>query len=365
MDGCVGWGDVMTILPYNMYVSYGDLTILREQYEPAKRWVDYMFEEAKKENPIYRNEPQYSTYTDGIRDADFIWDTGFHWGEWSEPNFVHRTLPENFMEDKAKMGEPVVATAYLSYSSGILAKMAELLNKQEDAKKYKALSEKVAAVYDRYFVKEDGTIPFPEAERQAPYVRVLAMHLCSDEKRTLVAKQLVKRIREAGYHLNTGFLSTKWLLNVLVDEGYVETAYRILEQKTSPSWLYPVINGATTTYESWDGVDKFFGSFNHYSLGAVCDFLVRYMAGICPDEAQPGYKHFYLKPVPGGSLQYVKTKFESPFGTIKSEWKKTGEQIEYYFEVPANTSASIVLCDGTCMEVGSGNYNFSGRYEHV
>lgn len=85
-----------------MYVSYGDLTILREQYEPAKRWVDYMFEEAKKENPIYRNEPQYSTYTDGIRDADFIWDTGFHWGEWSEPNFVHRTLPENFMEDKAK-----------------------------------------------------------------------------------------------------------------------------------------------------------------------------------------------------------------------------------------------------------------------
>ena len=234
--------------------------------------------------------------------------------------------------------------------------MAELLGRKEDAKQYRTYSDKVAEVYDRYLVMENGEIKFSDSGRQAAYARVLAFDLCSKNKRERVLNMLLTLIEQEDYHLNTGFLSTAFLLNVLTEEGCENTAYRILEQVTPPSWLYPVTKGATTIYESWDGEQRFFGSFNHYSFGAVCDYLFSYTTGIQIDKKAPAYKHFYLKPVIGGSFSYAKTEFESPYGSVCACWEKKGGEIVYQFTIPANTTASIELSDGFKTEVGSGTY---------
>ena len=287
-----------------------------------------MIRRAKKKNPLYLEEPwNHGTGQDGTPDSDYIWDAGFHWGEWSEPGFVLRYFPPGFIEGKIKAGEPAVATAYLRYSTNLLSVLAGILGKTKDQKFYREYSDHVAELYEKYLQR--------------------------------VKEQLLKRIVQAKYHLNTGFLSTPFLLNVLADCGYTEAAYKVLEQTGNPSWLYPVTKGATTIYESWDGANLFFGSFNHYSYGAVCDFLMSYVNGIRIDREHPGYRHFFLKPVPGGSLTCSEARFESPYGPICSSWRKDGDVTLFSFEIPANTTADITLPDGSTYAVGSGKYSYT------
>lgn len=357
LDGSAGWGDAAVLIPYTMYLCYGDKKILEEQYESAKRWVAYMQEHAAKKNPLYENEERYHTKTFDRIDAEYIWDTDFHWGEWSEPAFVERTLPADFIDEKCRVGEPAVATAYFAYSAEILGKIAQAIGREEDAKFYLHLSEKIKILYDKYLIREDGQVRYTEENRQAPYVRVLAFGLCSEEKKKLVLKKLKEAVIYSNYHLNTGFLSTGLLLPILVKYGMKEEAYRILEQETAPSWLYPVVNGATTIYESWDGVQNYFGSFNHYSFGAVCDFLFQQTCGIRLDEKAPGYCHVILEPVIGGTLTWAGASIETGYGKISSSWEKMNDKIRYVFEVPANTTASIRL-NGVTEEVGSGIYEY-------
>ena len=184
------------------------------------------------------------------------------------------------------------------------------------------------------------------------------MNLCSGKKRQLVQEQLVREIEENEYHLNTGFLSTPFLLPVLVQMGRPDLAYRLLEQTTYPSWLHPVTLGATTIPESWNGFDKFNGSLNHYSYGAVCDFLFGYVAGIQPLDHFPGYRRFALRPIPGGSLVEASATFECPYGTIVSSWSLQGNTLTYVCEVPIGTEAELCLPNGETYTLTSGKYRF-------
>jgi alpha-L-rhamnosidase len=149
------------------------------------------------------------------------------------------------------------------------------------------------------------------------------------------------------YHLNTGFLSTPFLLHVLLDCGYGDIAFRLLEQDTIPSWLYAITKGATTIWENWRGITpdgQITASLNHYSYGAVCDFLFSRVAGICPIFDAPGYKHFLIKPTPGGSLSYAGAKFDSPYDLIESELRLESDcKTKYEFTIPANSKATVLL----------------------
>lgn len=189
-------------------------------------------------------------------------------------------------------------------------------------------------------------------------MRALAMGLCSGEKKDKVIGQLVLEVEANGCRLNTGFLSTPFLLPVLVDCGYPGLAFKLLEQTESPSWLHPVLLGATTILEGWEGMDQHAGSFNHYSFGAVCEFLFAYVAGIRPTFDAPGYKEFILKPVMGGSLTWARAEYESPYGAIVSGWKRDGERWQYDCVIPANTRARLTLPDGREMVLGSGSHSF-------
>ncbi|WP_438495751.1 family 78 glycoside hydrolase catalytic domain [Paenibacillus sp. IHBB 3054] len=378
LDGSAGWGDAAVIAPWTMYLCYGDKSILEKQYESAKAWVEYMKTNAENHNEYYKDKAYYYNDTDGEPDGDYIWDTKFHWGEWLEAD-IHQSPEEMGTEIQTRMfkGDPLTATAYYGYSTRLLSDMATILGKQEDAEQYTKLYEKIKRLYNKYFIKENGQI---QEGRQAPYVRALAFDLANENRKQAIADLLAKLVIEKDYHLNTGFLSTPSILQVLAEYGYSDVAFRLLEQETCPSWLYAVTKGATTIWESWNGISpegELAYSLNHYSYGAVCNFLFAGVAGIRAVTEQPGYEHFVIKPLLGGTLTHASATYESPYGKIESSWKKTDEGIDYQFVVPSNTTATVMLegsedCakhlstnfenvsykdERVILEVGSGSYH--------
>lgn len=361
LDGSVGWGDAAVIIPWTMYLCYGDKAILEQQFDSAKAWVDYMAACAKTANEEYKDAPAYHSYTDGELDADYIWDTKFHWGEWLEADTIFNDIVSAMTKSKDSL--PYVATAYYAYSTRLLSEMAFELGKVEEGEKYRSRYHKIKRVYNQYFIREDG---YMVGDRQAPNVRALAFELADDSRKQAVADRLAQLVIEQDYHLNTGFLSTPFILQVLADNGYSELAFRLLEQDTCPSWLYAVSKGATTIWESWRAISpegELSGSLNHYAYGAVCDFLFAGVAGIRPVWEKPGYKHFILKPLVGGSLSHAAAEYESLYGTIRSSWEKSDQAVTYRFEVPANTTATIML-PGTQDDLLKGFSEFPDvRYE--
>ncbi len=381
-EDAAGWGDSAAWIPYILYRSYGDKSILERQFETARRYVDFELACAKEENPLYADRPEYHTVTDGERDADFIFDTRFHYGEWNEAvgmvqqnrviaveepkpilppqdeKALKKALNERvslFVSMTAKKGNPLVATAYMARSAANVARMAEALGKTEEAEKYSRIAERIRTVYEKHLIGEDGVI---EPGHQAPYVRALAMGLVTGEKKEKVFLELLREIHANGDHLNTGFLSTPFLLPVLCEHGESELAYKILEVEDCPGWLYPVKRGLTTIPESWDGVDTLNDSLNHYSYGAVADFLFGYTAGIRPMDTAPGYREYELQPIPGGTLTYAEAVLESPLGEIRSSWKKNANGFEYCCSVPVGACAHLTLPNGEKHRLPSGEYKF-------
>ena len=361
-EDSVGWGDSAVWIPYQMYLMYGDVDFLKEHYGTAKKWVEFSLRCMKEQNPLYADKPWYAN-----GDGDYIYDTRFHYGEWNEPLppdpevialFAKGGTAADYVTHMAKYGKPEVATAYTKRSCDNLAHMARILGKDEDAQYYAVLSAKIKAAYDKYLIGPDGTI---QPGHQAAYIRALALDMVSAEKKPLVITQLKKELEAADYHLNTGFLSTVYLLPTLCDNGLVDEAFRILEQTTAPGWLHPITLGATTMLENWNGMDVFRDSFNHYSFGAVCQFLFEYVAGIRPTFDAPGFKEFELRPVIGGSLSWAEGRYKTQYGTIESRWEREGTSFIYSCTVPEGTTAHLTLPDGSAKTLWAGTYRFEGE----
>ncbi|NSW53238.1 MAG: family 78 glycoside hydrolase catalytic domain [Anaerolineae bacterium] len=369
--GSAGWGDAAVIIPWTMWKMTGDTRFLENNWEMMKKWVDYEVRHAKDTNPL--REPIDNPY------AESTWDTCFHFGEWLEadspmgfpPILEDEELAMGItppsppsghgpggLRERAKLGNPEVATAYFSYSAGLLAECAAALGKKKMAKKYRKISKMAKKAY-RFLFAREGRI---HSDRQAHYVRPLALGLLKKKDRQAAADDLAALVARKGYHIGTGFLSTVFICQVLGQYGHLDTAYRLLEQTTMPSWLYSVTKGATTIWESWNGIDEEgrpHHSHNHYSYGAVCGWLIETVAGIRPSEDVPGFEYFIIEPRPGGSLTHASASFQSPYGEIKSAWKLDGKNFILDVSVPVNTSATICLPDGSIpFEVGSGTYQY-------
>lgn len=358
-EDSVGWGDSAVWIPYQMYLMYGDVEFLKEHYDTAKKWVSFSLRCMKEKNPLYADRQWYAN-----GDGDLIYDTRFHYGEWNEPLppdpqvialFAKGGGPADFVSFMAKKGNPEVATAYTKRSCDNLAEMARILGYKEDAEKYVAISAKIKAAYDRYLIGDDGVI---QKGHQAAYVRALALDLVSAAKKPLVIAQLKKELAAANYHLNTGFLSTVYLLPTLCDNGMTDEAFQILEQTSAPGWLHPIALGATTMLENWNGMDVFRDSFNHYSFGAVCQFLFEYVAGIRPIASSPGFREFQLHPIIGGSLTWAQGSYKTRYGTIFSRWQRHGNQVSYTCTVPDGTAAYLILPDRQRQRLSPGTYHF-------
>ena len=359
-EDSVGWGDSAVWIPYQMYLMHGDRSFLEDHYNTAKKWVEFSLSAMKEPNPNHADKPWYLN-----GDGEWIYDTKFHYGEWCEPLppdpevielFRNGGTGADYVRLKTKFGKPEVATAYTKRSCDNLAHMAQILGNTEDAQKYRKLSARIKEAYSKYMIAPDGEI---QKGHQAAYIRALALDMVSSEKRQLVISQLKKELEDADYHLNTGFLSTVYLLPTLCDNGMTDEAYRILEQTTAPGWLHPILLGATTMLENWDGLDVFRDSFNHYSFGSVCQFLFEYVAGVRPTFDAPGFREIILKPVPGGSLTWAEASYKSKQGIIRSGWKIQDRKFNYHCTVPSNTTACLHLPDGSIHKLGAGEHQFA------
>lgn len=320
--GKTGWADAGVVIPWVLYLNYGDVKVLENQYESMCKWIAYM---------------------ENAAGDDYLWTENWHYGDW----LSFDDSKSNYMG--AYTTTDLLATAYYSYSSSLVAKAARLLGKDEDATYYKALSEKVKNAFNDEFVTPNGRLV---AHTQTAYTLALAFDLLDEGQAQKAAAFLAGDVEGFG-HITTGFLGTPLISLTLTDWGRNDLAYMLLNRKQYPSWLYPVTMGATTIWERWDGQkpDSTFqtpgmNSFNHYAYGAIGKWLYQVVAGIGIDEARPGYKHIIIKPRPGGGLSSAEATHESMYGTIRSGWKLEGETLTMEVEVPVNTSATIYIPGG-------------------
>ncbi len=335
MNGSAGWGDAAVIVPHLMWQTYDDRQVLADQYRSMVRWVDWASARAAGGRHRSRREAR----PEPAPHEQYLWDTGFHWGEWCEPG---GNDPRLFTME-LDVGD--VATAYLHHSSTLLAEIAAELGNDADAERYSTLAELTLQAWRAEFVGQDGALC---PDTQANHVRALAFGLVPDELRDRAAARLVDLIRAAGTHLGTGFLSTPQLLPVLVDTGYPDVAFELLLQDSVPSWLAMIDRGATTIWENWEGLDDAGrGSLNHYSKGAVVTFLHRYVAGIRPEPGERAYRRFRIEPVVGGGITSAEAELDSARGRIRSSWRVTDGELHLDVTVPPGASATVVLPDGT------------------
>ncbi|WP_245850758.1 glycoside hydrolase family 78 protein [Paenibacillus herberti] len=314
------WGDAAVICPWTIYQCYGDKRMLEEQFDSMKAWVEYIRRQGEDE---------------------YLWNTGFHFGDWlgldaKEGSYVGATPSD------------LIATAFYAYSASLVRDAAVVLGKATEAKRYAELAERVRAAFSREFITPGGRLAAPT---QTAHALVLAFGLVEGSARERTAKELNKLVTNQEFHLTTGFVGTPYLCFALSDNGYHETALKLLLQESYPSWLYSVNKGATTIWEHWDGVkpDGTFwsddmNSYNHYAYGAIGEWMYRRVAGIDMDESQPAYRAIRIEPLFGGEkLTYAKAELDSPYGLIRSEWRRESGKLGLEIEVPVNTTATVRL----------------------
>jgi alpha-L-rhamnosidase len=346
--GSAGWGDAAVVVPWELYRAYGDTAVLGEQWASMTAWLGYITRTAAEN----RHPSRIARIAAPAPHERYLWDTGFQFSEWKIPGEDITDMAAYQATDKGH-----VSTAYFYRSALLMAEIAGVLGRDGDAGQYAELAGRVRDAWQREFIGPDGAV---RPDDQPTLVRALAFGLVPDALRPRVAGRLAELVREAGTHLRTGFLATPYLLPVLADNGHAGLAYELLLRDTPPSWLAMIDRGATTVWESWEGIDadgQPHDSLNHYSKGAVIDFLHRYTAGIRL-AGEPAYRSFVIEPVPGGGLTAASAAHESPYGRIESSWELAGDRLRLAVSVPPGTTATVRV-NGTENVVRPGRHEFT------
>lgn len=324
--GHSAWADAAIICPWILWLKYRDIRPMLQHYENMKQWI--LFQKAN---------------------SDHLIRCSCVWRDW--------------LNHDDPTSEELISTAFFAYGTNLMAKIADVLEKREDAEEFRALFAEIRKAYMNKFLNENGLLM---EKSQTATLLTLRFGLCPESRRAKILKQLTDNLESRGCRLSTGFLGTPFLLSVLADSGRSDLAEKLLLQKEFPSWLYPVLQGATTIWERWDGYTKEKGilpqpmnSFNHYAYGSVASFLYGYIGGIRADESTPGFRSFVIEPIPCRTLTEALAEFHSPCGTIRTSWKKTGEKVLFVLDVPPNTTARVHLPGETEQKLGSGHYSLS------
>ena len=339
------WGDACILAPWAEYKMRGDLGLLKTMYPTMKR---------------YMKACKFWAGFGSVGKHKYIWKLLHHYGDWCAPGIGMW----------AWMGRGKwTATACMSHSSKILSQIAELLGEKEDAVYYRNLSEKTAEAYRDLLMEKDCTV---KKEFQTAYVLPLYYGMLSDEDKKKTAAHLARIVRENDYHIATGFPGTPYILFALADNGYEEDAFKMLMTDTCPSWLYEMKVGGTTIWERWDalredgtcntGEDDGTGgmvSFNHFSYGAVGDFLYRRIAGI--ETLSGGGKEVRIAPMVGGGLTQARGVVNTAYGKVTSEWWINDGKFTLHVDIPCSTTAIVKLPGGEEKKLGSGSYTLEEK----
>ena len=344
-DAGAAWCDSLEIVPYYLWKTYDDPSLGEEIYENMKAWIGYELKKASKTRFSNRRLLPKKL-------KPYFLDKGFLWGEWLEPGSDVVAYTRDIMFHR----DPEVGTAYLYHGCCILKEFAQLLGKFEDAAFFADAAEKAKQAY-RYVYIENGMVK--DSPRQCRYVRPIALDLLNENEKKANAAVLAQKIKDNGNKLNTGFLTTNQLCRVLTEQGQAKTAYDLLLQKQCPGWLYPVSKGATTIWESWDGIKEdgtCHNSFNHYSYGAIAGWLIECACGIRVMNGK-----ITIAPHPDKRLGHASAVYHSPLGTIKSAWQYNADVLGIEVTVPCNEEAEVILPNGEIHHLTAGEYVFTIR----
>ena len=314
------WSDVAVIAPWEMYVAYGDKKILSDHYKPLKKWVDFMINECRK---------------NGGGKIKFPWTTGGY-GDWLSLEDLDRE------EGVGVTDVGYISTAFMINGLKTLIKVDSILGYKTD-KSYKTVLEN-AIKYCRKEYMKDGRM-----KQETQTAAVLAIIFGITDKPEITMAQLAENVRKHG-RITTGFIGTTYLLYALSAAGEDKLATDLLLRTEYPSWLYPVTKGATTVWERWNGIfpdgrfaNAGMNSFNHYAYGSVLSWMFRRLAGICPDEDEPGYRKITFSPAPDERIPWVKASVDTVCGEAASYYEKTADGWDFEFTVPAGSKAGAVI----------------------
>lgn len=334
--GSCAWGDAAVIIPWTLYEHYGDISILEECYLSMKLWIDW----------IVRTN----------LGPTGLWEHGFKFGDW-----LALDGDPNLGDDRfGGTDTTLVASAYLKYSSALVAKAAHELGLYEDEVYYQDISDRTKkAIQETYYTKDGQS----RVRTQTAHILALAMDLVETEIRGQIAKGLVELLKENDMHLNTGFVGTPFLCKALSSEGYSDAAYELLFQTGFPSWLYEVDMGATTIWERWNSVlpdGKISGtgmnSLNHYAYGSIVQWMYENICGLTVKDA--GFKTFYVTPEFTDRFSCVDMQYDSPKGTIVIKWGRKKEGYQLYVKVPFDAKALVKIpnTDDTSIVLTAGEH---------
>ncbi|HOQ04635.1 MAG TPA: glycoside hydrolase family 78 protein [Anaerohalosphaeraceae bacterium] len=320
LGGAAGWADAGIIIPWVLWRFYGDTRIIERYYDAMSAWLEYL----ERTNPdcIRRNE------------------LGNNYGDWL-------CIPSDTTFRTHSPMKTLLATAYWADDAAKLARMARAIKREQEARRWQAMFERIRRAFQKEFLLPDGRLTVPT---QTAYLLALAFNLLPQEVRQTAFGHLMEELRSRSWHLSTGFIGVRFLNPVLTEMGRADAAWKLLLNEDYPSWLYPVLHGATTIWERWNGwtkEDGFFNpqmnSFNHYSLGSVGEWLYRFAAGIELDPEENGFKRFVLKPYPSSRLDWAGAEYRCLYGWIRSRWQREGGLFRYDITIPANTAARVFI----------------------
>lgn len=333
------WGDAAVLVPWDLYRSSGDVSILKEQFDSMKKWVLWVQSHCKKGSS---------------GDAKYIWNKGWHYGDW--------LAPDTTLSGSMARGD-WTSTAYFANSAMIVSKVAGMLGFEKEKAYFEDLYNNIKVAFNNFFVVNghirDGF--------QSIYILAMKFGLVEGEVYQNTLNDLLDSIAKNDNHLTTGFVGTPHLLFSLLENGQQDVAFKLLMQDTCPSWLYAVKAGSASIWEKWDclrpdgSISLNYGtgsmlSFNHYAYGCVGDFLYSRVGGISMIEA--GYKKILICPTVGGGITSAKTSHKSPHGLISTEWALNGTTFTLDVVTPANTTALIKLPNGEAHEVSNGKFSY-------
>ena len=345
MNGSVGWADVGVLTPYRFYYKYGDKRILENNYDNMLRYAKFMISRCGRTRGIY------AIYAKPLHlskeNKKYQVNTGQSYGEWAEPNDVRAFVWTDFCEP-----HPEESMAYTVFIMEKMIEISKICGKEENIPLLEEYRDGVRNTYQELVTKSRHSL---DTNRQAKLVRPLYMNLLTPEQEEFAKKRLIKALDDYRWRLGTGFLSTPFILEVL-QELDPEYAYRLLENEEMPGWLFMAKHNTGTIWEGWEGPKSQAGiaSLNHYSKGAMVEWLFSNMLGI----KVLGNNYVEIKPVIGGHVTHASGKYQSIYGEISSSWERRKDgKVTLTITVPSNVKAHLVF-NNIDQELEAGTYTF-------
>lgn len=342
------WGDAACVIPWEIYLAYGNKKLLKENFPMMKKWVDYLHAAGPEE---------------------FLWLGGDHYGDW---------LAMDNGEDSysGATSNDLIGSAFFAYSTSLLIKAGHALG--YDMTDYETLYQNILSAFRAHYLFDGQLHQYPDLhpnrdgaknppnETQTAYTLILKFHLCEEKDRQRFADRLAEMIRENGTLMTTGFVGAGYLLHALSENGHTALAYELLFREKNPSWLYAVCHGATTIWEHWNGQkeDGSFwspdmNSFNHYAYGAVFDWIFGEAVGIKPLESAPAYREVSVSPHPDRRLGFAESSLQTRNGSIRVQWYYKGDTVYYELDIPNGMTAHLTLPSGRTETLPAGSYLFA------